>query len=425
MRISSTSSSSILMMLGVIVLLGAAAGLVQAQSGGTHGVSPEWGLPTQVSQSAADSIGVVGRGMAIDSQGRLHVVWTETQDGHAAYYAYSDDGGVTWSDGVDVSRSPMPAFGPNIAVGPDDTLHIIWNDRRNGTAQLYYSRSTDGGLTWSDPIEISGSPARDVSAPQISVDDNGRVHVAWHIGDPETDTEPTMVYYTRSLDGGITFETPRALNTTDNHEAFVRFNIQGTSGDLLPLSWRVQSERGDWDIYVGISTDGGETFTITNVFSPPTEDYDPEIIATPDGTLHLAFFTTRGGTSAILYMSSIDQGQSWSQPTVLSDARARFPFWVPDYEHGVLWLFWKDERDFTTENCGPGRIRCADIVARYSTDDGATWSELEFATDRGSTEIRFPSPAVGPDGRVHVIWSDRSAGDIEQVFISSRLTAPQ
>jgi hypothetical protein len=69
---------------------------------------------------------------------------------------------------------------------------------------LNFARSTDGGLTWVgagnlDPgANVPGTSS--AWAPEVTVDDNGIVHVVWHY--PGTPT----IMYTRSTDGGETFE---------------------------------------------------------------------------------------------------------------------------------------------------------------------------------------------------------------------------
>ena len=90
----------------------------------------------------------------------------------------------------------------------------------------------------------------------------------------------------------------------------------------------------------------------------------------------------------------------------------------------MIWLFWKDERDFLTPAC-PEPERCADIAGKYSSDGGLTWSAQEFVTDLESVEVKFPSLIVGPDGRPHALWSDRRTGsEVENLYVRSRLSAP-
>ncbi|MCZ7567583.1 MAG: exo-alpha-sialidase [Ardenticatenaceae bacterium] len=395
---------------------------------GSHGASANWRAEVQVSNTGGASVGAVGRTLAVDSQNHLHVVWTENSGASFdVYYARSIDGGKTWSASQDIANSPLPAVSPNIAVGPDDTLHAVWNDRRaGGTARLYYSRSFDGGTTWETPRDLTGPNSCDTAGASLSVDDRNRVHLAWHVGTPAEGEPPTQVFYTRSLDAGDTFETPRRLNSTEAHAAWPRFSVEGTTGDLIAIAWRDNRRNPDWDIYLAVSADGGTTFTERVGQASSNRDWDPDVTVDPAGVIHLSLMTYRAGGAgvAVDYQRSTDQGRTWSPPMTLSEAFSRFPFWAPDHDHGVLWLFWKDERDLGSAGCS-GENHCADIAGKYSTDGGQTWSEMEFVTDLGSTEVKFPSPAVGPDGRPHVVWSDQRYGPSQEaMFVRSRLTAP-
>jgi hypothetical protein len=75
----------------------------------------------------------------------------------------SEDGGQTWSSPVRVNDDPAAAnawqwFG-TMSVAPDGRIDAIWNDTRNSgqanISELYYSFSIDGGITWSENIPLS------------------------------------------------------------------------------------------------------------------------------------------------------------------------------------------------------------------------------------------------------------------------------
>jgi putative cell wall-binding protein len=68
----------------------------------------------------------------------------------------SSDGGVTWSAPVQVNNDPPGAVQTNpwVSVGPGGVVDVIWNDQRNnypggGTiGNIYFAQSTDGGATF-------------------------------------------------------------------------------------------------------------------------------------------------------------------------------------------------------------------------------------------------------------------------------------
>ncbi|MFQ5414581.1 MAG: hypothetical protein ACE5E6_09010 [Phycisphaerae bacterium] len=78
-------------------------------------------------------------------------------------FARSTDGGVTWDEPIRVNDDPLDAnawqwFG-TMSVAPNGRIDVIWNDTRNSGAtnlsELYYAFSNDAGTTWSKNMPIS------------------------------------------------------------------------------------------------------------------------------------------------------------------------------------------------------------------------------------------------------------------------------
>jgi len=111
--------------------------------------------------------GSVIPGIAVDpNSGKLYVVWQDArfsggrQDGIAL--SSSTDGGVTWSAPLQVNRAPSAqAFTPSIAVARSGKLGITYFDLRNDTsgdallATYWLVTSTDGAATW-DEAPVTG-----------------------------------------------------------------------------------------------------------------------------------------------------------------------------------------------------------------------------------------------------------------------------
>jgi hypothetical protein len=138
----------------------------------------------------------------------------------------STDKGVTWSKVIDIStdgsiavRDPDTGAGiragaglPDIAVGPNGTLYVVWSDGRfSGFAHddVALSRSTDGGLHWSSPIKVNASPSGVAAfTPSVDVSSNGTVAVTYYDfrnNTPDTATLSTDAFAVFSHDGGATF----------------------------------------------------------------------------------------------------------------------------------------------------------------------------------------------------------------------------
>jgi hypothetical protein len=76
-------------------------------------------------------------------------------------FARSTDGGLTWSEPVRINDDPpgnWQWFGM-MSVAPNGRIDVVWNDNRTAgqpnLSELYYACSTDAGLTWSENIPVS------------------------------------------------------------------------------------------------------------------------------------------------------------------------------------------------------------------------------------------------------------------------------
>src|SRR5204863_345725 len=73
-------------------------------------------------------------------------------------FSRSTDGGATWQNPI--NHNKWHWFG-TLSVAPNGRIDSVWNDTRNAAnnidSQLFYSYSTDGGVTWSPNVAVSNS----------------------------------------------------------------------------------------------------------------------------------------------------------------------------------------------------------------------------------------------------------------------------
>ncbi len=121
--------------------------------------------------------------------GKLYAVWEDSRNGatrgYDIYFAYSEDGGLTWHEVGPINDDTGNArqVNPSIAVNPaNGHIYVVWQDQRNGNNDIYFAMSTDGGRTWSRNVFVTDYPyakQQSQSAPAIAVTPLGRIYVVW------------------------------------------------------------------------------------------------------------------------------------------------------------------------------------------------------------------------------------------------------
>ena len=205
--------------------------------------------------------------IAVDTGGVVFVVWDQTQEGsypyNEVYFSRSIDAGQTFSELKNISHSPQTWFGgigavvPAVAAGPPGHVYVAWVDvyDREQSEQVFFSRSTDGGGSFSAPRQLSFRTAEvsTVSRPHLAVDaTRNRVYVGWGQGtvaDGNADT-----FLTVSLDGGQTFSPAVSLSNSPGWSSSPL--LAADPAGVLYLCW-VE----DYETWFRRSLDGGVTFS--------------------------------------------------------------------------------------------------------------------------------------------------------------------
>jgi hypothetical protein len=154
-------------------------------------------------------------------------------NGTDVMFARSTDGGASFSTPVrindDVTANKWHWFG-TFSVAPNGRLDAVWYDTRNAAdnlqSQLFYSYSTDAGITWSPNVQVSASfnptegwPQQNKIGDYITiVSDNGGGNVAYSATfnfNPNRGQHEQDVYYVRvsPTGGGTPTPTPTASPT--------------------------------------------------------------------------------------------------------------------------------------------------------------------------------------------------------------------
>lgn len=199
-----------------------------------------------------------------------------------------------------LTAADRAALAPEIAAGPDGTLHVIWVDNgalrdqpppgppqpgagpaHRSATDLYYAQSQDGGWNWSRPVRVNSEAGAvwgmSISRPRIAVGASGTVHVAYPANEISTVTGKSIIaaYYARATDGGRSFEKSRRLNqlASGDLSSFIHggysqahaFAALAAGPDKSVYAFwidtrEMQGPTDNGGLYAAISRDDGKTF---------------------------------------------------------------------------------------------------------------------------------------------------------------------
>jgi hypothetical protein len=254
------------------------------------GKSTDFGVNWSFVTSDATNAGTDKPILAVRGQD-VYVVYTHAQ---TTFAAFSHDGGETFKE-VKVSKGGRLgwALAGGGTVTPNGDVFFSWagyegNGGASGNVNLYVSKSTDEGETWtSKVIDVSSSPPQCpeflcgwayLGAQMVMTSDaNGTLYLLWNAG--SAPTGPERIYFAKSTDGGNTYTSKVDVSTAQagTHHNFPAIVAVG-NGDVR-ISWmdaRAASAIGGldrWNVYYRSSTNGGSTWSSEVDLSSPVSGF--------------------------------------------------------------------------------------------------------------------------------------------------------
>jgi len=153
-----------------------------------------------------------------DHNHRLHLFYTENIQQldcwscYVLFHRYSDNQGLDWSRKTNVSQLKTGVAKPSVVVDPDNHLHVVWESGPGGTlggvdipVEILYTRSADGGLTWQAPFKFTHADQVMARNPALALDGQNRLVVTW------LNLTDDQVYYSLSADQGQAWLEARAI----------------------------------------------------------------------------------------------------------------------------------------------------------------------------------------------------------------------
>jgi hypothetical protein len=344
--------------------------------------------------------------------------WQQTMGTAPANYKVSGDVSVTY----DILGHAFLCYIAFDKLGtPEYWAH---NATRNG---VFVRRSLDGGKTWeTNAVAVDEQPTHPdmpfEDKPYIFADNNpgspfaGSLYVGW----TEFSLTKSAIFFSRSNDGGITWSAPFEISTHEGLPRDDNGSVEGFSSAAGPdgMLYTVWSD-GD-EIVLATSRDGGGTFAPskkTLSVAPPYFKLEgversngfPQIGVDPrTGRLFLTWSDYRNGDVDVFCSTSSDRGRNWS-PAVrvnndpLHNGADQFFQWLAvDAADGSVDVVFYDRRD------DPENRRAVVVLAR-STDGGQSFANYAWTTAPFDPEGQFIGDYTGIaalQGLVYGAWTE-------------------
>ncbi|MHA2336508.1 MAG: right-handed parallel beta-helix repeat-containing protein [Candidatus Hodarchaeales archaeon] len=262
-----------------------------------------WSVPVKLDSSP----GYEGHPyIIVDNLGVVYV----TYDGDRGIWSTkSVDAGNSWSSPVKISKSTTPEWNPYMAVD-EFGVYLTYTSKESGYKRIWFSKTTDGGNSWSSPIKVDPGTAWQ-GRPAMAVY-NGEIYVTYSASDltfpPNSD-----VKFTKSNDGGLNWSFPIKVYESNASE-FRQSVVADAQGVYVDYQGNAN---GNWDIWFTKSSDRGNTWFLpievekTQLFKEASPQLTVE-----NGTVYVVYssYLTNYENVNVWFSRSPDGGSAWSIP---------------------------------------------------------------------------------------------------------------
>lgn len=266
----------------------------------------------------------------------VYIVWAEAS---GDFLVHSSDAGVNFGAPVNLTTTygiQLGSFGSLTASGSN--VFLAWQRDNGGANDIFVARSIDKGASFASPQNVSVTAAAS-TRPKV-VASGANVYVAW-VEAVSTPVSGSDVFFTRSLDSGVTYETPRNISNNDGQSTAVSLSADGSK---VWLAWSDRPPSGTEEILVTRSSNAGENFeTARNLSENATRSVEPAVMMRGSQVYVSWTDTPAGDTRSDVYLrSSSDSGSSFDAAANLSNSAmiisAQSKLAIADSAVSVYWL---------------------------------------------------------------------------------------
>lgn len=268
---------------------------VTIQSSRTTNSGATWSVPAVASDS---SISSTYPQLVSTSTSKIVATWFQNFSSITVLSSsISLDNGATWSIPVQISNPSSSSYESQLIRASNGTLVSVWYQDLGSGNQIFSSRSSDEGLTWSSPASVSSQT--DCYNPQIASDSLSNFIAAWWCGQGSN----SMIDVATSTDSGITWSSTTSITQSPLFGNFVSLAVS-PAGDST-VAWQMNYSGSLYKVY-------SSSFIVS--YTPPQPQPQPNTLP-PTGLssnlMWLSGMTIAGGILLLLLKRRANAIRRW------------------------------------------------------------------------------------------------------------------
>lgn len=257
------------------------------------------------------------------SDGGIHVVWLDSGDSTEIFAASSADGAI-FSDPINISNSDGTSSLPRIAVSDSGSVNVVWQDDTPGDFDIMFSSSSNGTI-FSSPVNISENDGTSLNARLVA--SGTEVLATWQ---DTTGNSASDIFLATSTDGGLSFGAPVNISSSDESSSA---NAQiSLSGSTIFLVWQ-EITGENIDIISVVSSDGESFGCAINVSNNEGASTTPQIMSS-SGTAHIAWQDATPGNLDV-FARTLDSSSAAPAENTISTSSPKWDLDQVDVSGGV------------------------------------------------------------------------------------------
>ncbi len=236
--------------------------------------------------------------------------------------------------------------------------------------------------------------------PQIATSGN-KVYVVWEEEEDDGTNGNKEIFFTSSLDGGITFGSIKNLSETNGTSEFPQI---ATSGNKVYVVWEEEEDdgtKGNKEIYLRPSSDDGSSFKlIRNISRTLTGTSQFPQIAASGNNVYVVWVDNTNGNKDIYFKASPNSGQGFKGKKNLSETNGTSEFPQIAASGNKVYVVWEDDTNGNKE-----------IYFKASQKTGKIFKNTKKISNTTGIS-KFPDIDI-LNNETYVIWQDENTTELQ------------